>query len=261
MTDGPFQPTPVSAVPEEVQPSSMRQLYADWLSQTIAERFYPANSDKYFGRTLDFFGNKVTYDEFDGGHIEELVGNAYREFVPLELRPDFRGAVVDVLSNRLSELEPKLDEIKSLVSVSGGSVISPEAVVPIAEALIGNEAIRSDPVLETWLYHIAFELNSQKWVLDHKEDAYTALEGLVDSPKFDEGRIYLAVAALIRNNPESAPDVLMKYADRIKAFKNDQISSTDYPEDFLRADSIELIRFLERNSIELTPEQLAILQV
>lgn len=256
----PFQPTMQSVAEETGQHAPMRQQYVEWLSQTIAERFDPANSGKYFAHYLDFFGNRVTYDGLDQGYIEELIGNIYGKFVPEELRPDFRGAVVDVLSARLSDPEPKLDEVKSLVFISGGFVISPEAVVPISEALINNEAIRSDPDLKARMYQAVCELNSQKYVLDHMDDANAALQRLADSPEFDERWIYAAFDAVLRNNPTSASDALAKYGGRILAFKRDELVD-ERSLSWYEMVSKYLIGHLGRSGVELTPEQLAILKV
>lgn len=257
MTDGPFQPTQLAAITEAEGQNQTRVKYRDWISQTLSSEFGSAGKPH---ASLILNDEVVPYNYgLDSGSIQELITHAYYQAVPEEERVDFRGAVVDLLGQRLSEETPEVNGVYALIQVAK-RITMPQAATTLVDALVTSENVRSNTGLKNRIHQAVWWLTFQELEEEHREEARVALQRLMDHPVFNENWLYSGIDALLRSDPSSVETVIAKYGDRITAFKRKRSKNKNHLAG-LKDTSKFLLMYLKSSSVKLTPEQLAILQI
>lgn len=230
-----------------------RDLFRDWISSQYTRVFKDGGIDG----CVDFFGKIVAYPD---GSLDEHIGYAFETLISEESKADFRGAVADVIAQRVVDTDPNLKEFRNLIWLAVETA-STEASVPITNALINNPSLRNNKRITSDGYHAVFWFAIHRKNIDtHADVAREQAKRLIDSPEFDERYLPLGIKALLESDPFSVGEVLEEYRDRLVALKED-ISQDELWVRGYRSSNTRIIEGLREKGIELTPEQLAILQV
>lgn len=263
MNDGPFQPTPISAVRDEVLLSPqvdledpLRVRYRDWLKDVYDRRF--GLEGKPMG-ALIINDHVVTFDRYlDDGLVEQLIAHAFYEGVGEGEEEQFLLAVKDIVVEKASLENPNLEEVESLANLVE-SINAFEAGVAIADALVANQALSSNKQVS----HAVFRSN---WMLiryakgDDKTAMQVSSEKIIDELDLPGRDVFEYVQQLISYSPKSVSEALNKYGEKIKALCED-IRKDSRLIDSWQASFRFLREQLKKKRIKLTPEQLAILQI
>ncbi len=237
----PDRPTPPEAL---AQPSSEVEdpiitLYKDWVKDALKSEFGEEGSSREY---LDFFGHRVDFRINQWGGLEDLFKNTYRSYVPEVEKPKFHAAVAGVIAQRSMDPELKADEAMVLVRTAHLLKIA-DAAEPLSNILINNPQVRADNNILTFGSQIVFWLGLVKGV--DKEKAAQLEEKLLDSEYFNDGVLIECLRLLINIKPENAEHIIMKYAERIRTFKELVVKSGGRDLDIYKIKIESIIEYLD----------------
>jgi hypothetical protein len=202
----------------ETAGQAARRAYGEWIVDTL--RNYWTAQPGEDPTSLDFFGESVRLE----GTMYDTLGTAYESHVPEDLKPVFRQAIGDAITNIASKTDmPSVDALDDLIHLV--EKIKPtEALIPLASVVGDGEIGRQS---ESFLHETIEVLATFSALKDSPEiedivarvTAARAAGMLISGSNFDNDCILSATAVMVTCDPKYATDAVRKHAEHFARFR------------------------------------------
>jgi hypothetical protein len=229
-----------------------RVRYREWMEGY----FRKSSEDPYSVGAVVLNGKVFGFNPGTNG-VEDLMHDAYLGAVTKKDKPQFKGAVLDLFSQALLPEDIDLERIDQLSYLISRLDINEAAGVAVDAVVNYSGDPRAD--LDIKLSNIVWNLAYHSGQTENGEIAREAAERLMDSEQFNEVAILTFFESLFHSSPSSAGELIDKYGDRVLVFRQQDRGSVFARNVRRRLDL--MLETLKDSNVELSPEQLAVLQV